>query len=252
MQKSDRRELNERFTKVYTLLEAKALVVKNDRVKSKAAFAEKIGTKGHIIDQYIKGTRQITYEQVKKLCLHYSISEAFMFQGIGKPFYQRPVPEPKEEKTKGASANEDLLEQAAARKMFNILFTSVDAFASNTIGVDVGEENQYFHIPGLEGELVAFNINGDSMNPTIGNGDLVICAGLSSQNDILDNEIYAIVTNESVRVKRLQRIYNNYGQWTHLKLISDNYIDYDPVTIKLDQVRKVYRVVRRLTDLSAD
>ena len=68
MQKINRQELNRRFTEVYHLLEEKGEIVKSNRQKSKSAFAENLGTKGHIIGHYLKGNRKITYEQVKRLC----------------------------------------------------------------------------------------------------------------------------------------------------------------------------------------
>ena len=37
---------------------------------------------------------------------------------------------------------------------------------------------QKFSVPGMAGQLTAFEINGDSMMPTITNGDIVICEPL--------------------------------------------------------------------------
>ena len=65
MDKINREELNRRFNEVYQKLVDKKEIVKSDRSRSKTAFAKKLGTKGHIIDLYLKGERQITYEQAK-------------------------------------------------------------------------------------------------------------------------------------------------------------------------------------------
>ncbi|MEM7103154.1 MAG: LexA family transcriptional regulator [Bacteroidota bacterium] len=250
MHRTDRQQLNDRFVKVYRLLENKGLIVRNHRQKSKSAFARKLGTKGHIIDNYLEEKRHITYPQVKMLCNAYGISEAYMFQGIGKIFQKNnPKSNLNPPKGKGNQAPDDELLQTSSADTFNILFTSTGAFASDTVSLDVGEENQYFHIPGMQGELVAFNINGNSMTPSIANGDMVICSPLDNKSEVCENEIYAVITNEGVRVKRLQRIYDNNGVWTHLKLISDNYIDFDPVVVKLENIRYIYKVIRRLTDL---
>ena len=96
MAKVKREELNRRFKQVYRELVQRNFIVKNDRAKSQTAFAEKIGTKGHIINKYLQDERKITYEQVKNLCTHYSVNEAFMFQGIGEPFVITKLPDPEQ------------------------------------------------------------------------------------------------------------------------------------------------------------
>ena len=239
MAKVNREELNRRFKQVYQELVQRDFIVKNDRARSQTAFAEKIGTKGHIINKYLQDERKITYEQVKNLCTHYSVNEAFMFQGIGEPFVITKLPDPEQRLAMALGINFSP----------NILFTNVEAFSSNTIGVDLLEQNEWFRIPGVSGELVAFNINGNSMTPSISSGDMVICSPLGSTSEMIDNEVYAVVTNQSVWVKRVQRCYDRHNGWTHLRLISDNHEEYDPFIIEISEVRKLLKVKRRLTGL---
>ena len=233
-----RQELNRRFKNVYQLLVDQGQIVKNSRQKSKSIFAANIGTKGHIVDLFLEDKRTITYEQAKKLCTTYGVSEAYMFQGIGTAFEQPKLP-PEERLAMALGINFSP----------NILFTNIEAFASNTIGVDLLEESERFSLPGLFGDLVAFNINGDSMSPTILAGDMVICTPLEEVTDMVEDEVYAVVSNRSVWVKRVRRCFDSTGCWTHLKLISDNAIEFDPFTIELNEVRKLLKVKRRLTGM---
>ena len=55
-----------------------------------------------------------------------------------------------------------------------------------------------FSVPGLAGQLIAFEINGDSMMPTITSGDIVICAPLERGDVLRDNHVYVIVTDAVV------------------------------------------------------
>ena len=64
----------------------------------------------------------------------------------------------------------------------------------------------------LEGHLAASKIRGDSMEPTIFNGDTVICDDLGYQED----GIYAIIFEGQGFVKRLQRVAGG------VRIISDN------------------------------
>ncbi len=239
MEKVNRRELNNRFKKVYQTLLEKGEIIKNNRQKSKSTFAENIGTKGHIIDLYLQDKREITYEQVKKLCSRYGINQAYMFQGIGRPFGKSRIPDPEKRLAMALGINFSP----------NILFTNIAAFSSNTIGVDLLEENERFTIPGMAGDLVAFNINGESMAPTILSGDMVICTPLESKMEMIDNEIYAVVSSQSVWVKRAQRCYDRHHNCTHLKLISDNFEEFDPFLIEINEVRKLLKVTKRLTGM---
>lgn len=237
MHNVNRQELNGRFRSVYSALVDRGVIVKSDRLKSKTVFAQQLGTKGHIIDLYLQDKRKITYEQAKLLCSAYKVSEAFMFQGQGKPF-------------NGQLPKEDRLAMALGIDFNpNILFTNVEAFSSNTVGVDLLEDNDRFHIPGLLGDLVAFNINGNSMSPTIRTGDMVICNPIETVKEMKDNQIYAVVTTQSVWVKRVQKCFDKFGRWTHLKLISDNFHEFDPFLVELKEVRKLLRVKRKLTGL---
>jgi phage repressor protein C with HTH and peptisase S24 domain len=132
----------------------------------------------------------------------------------------------------------------------NILFTSVEAFAGTA--VDVGsfskENNSFFAIPGISGgNLVAFPISGNSMEPIISNGDIVICRELNGLQDIKENEIYAIRSNGNVWIKYVQCIRNRAGRVIQLKLVSANYLEYDPFIEEASEYTRLYKVIRRIS-----
>ena len=102
-----------------------------------------------------------------------------------------------------------------------------------------------FSIPGLEGEMVAFEISGDSMMPTITNGDLVVCEKIERGAPLRDNQVYVIVTDVVV-AKRIQQLRKG-NQLKQLRLISDNNKVYQPYTIELEEVQQILRVKCRLT-----
>ena len=131
----------------------------------------------------------------------------------------------------------------------NILYSNVSAFAGNTVGLEINEKRERFRIPGISGSLVAFTIQGNSMAPTIKSGDMVICSALASFADIKENEIYAIVSEEFVWVKRLQLVKGKSGAILQLKLISDNHLEYDPFSIEVGRIKKVLKVKLKLTGI---
>ena len=104
---------------------------------------------------------------------------------------------------------------------------------------------QRFSIPGLDGELLAFEINGDSMLPTITNGDVVVCEPVERGTPLRDNHVYVIVT-DTVVAKRIQQVREG-NEVARLRLISDNDDVYKPYDVELEEVRQILKVKCRLT-----
>jgi Peptidase S24-like len=247
MIKDDRIRLNDRFIRVFHDLEERGIIEKNDRSgKGIGDFAESIlGNRayGHIIRKFLdpNDKRVIDYNHARNLCREYSVSEMYMIDGIGEPFYNPLAQNPK---VKDMSVMQNF-----GGRRGNILYTTVQAFAG--AAVDVGtyapEDAQYFAMPDLKGDnYVAFDINGGSMEPVIMNGDIVIAQHLHSVNEIRDNDIYAVKNNGSVWIKYVQRIYNR-GRITHLKLVSANYLEHDPFIEEVNENTRLYKVIRRIS-----
>ena len=103
---------------------------------------------------------------------------------------------------------------------------------------------QKFSIPNMDGELIAIEISGDSMMPTITSGDMVICERLERDAPLKDNAVYVVVTDVVV-AKRVQQIKQG-TKTTALRLISDNNI-YRPYEVELSDVTQILKVKCRLT-----
>lgn len=246
MIREDRIALNRRFRKVFKLLEDRGDIVLNDRNgRGIGDFAEKIlGNRayGHIIRAFLNpdDKRCIDYRHARAICREYGVNESYMIDGIGTPFGfdvpQSTVP---------------LSDAEAPVRKGNILLTTTEAFAGTS--VDVGgfarEDVEFFSIPGLHGNgMVAFPINGNSMEPVIMDNDLVVCREINGPQDIQDNKIYAVKNNGSIWVKYLQKIQDERGRITHLKLISANHLEHDPFVEEVNEYTRIYQVVRRISE----
>ncbi len=243
MIREDRIELNDRFMKVFELLEERGEIVKNDRNgRGMGDFAQKIlGNRayGHIIRAFLnpKDKRVIDYHQARTLCRLYGVNEEYLIDGIGTPFgFDLP---------RSTTADVPV-------NLGNILFTTVEAFAGTAIdtGTAAPEDLEYFAIPGISGNgLVAFPIHGNSMEPVIMDGDIVICKEVSSLRDVIDNEIYAVKQNGAIWIKYLQRIYDHKKRVRSLKLISANYLEHDPFEEEVNEYTRLYKVISRINKL---
>ncbi|MDZ7877460.1 MAG: S24 family peptidase [Saprospiraceae bacterium] len=222
--------------------------MKNDRNgRGVGDVAEKVlGNKsyGHIIRAYLDpmSKRVIDYGQARAFCRAYDISESYMIDGVGQPFDGEATP--------AAKKAYEMYTFTENSPKGNILFTTVEAFAGTA--VDVGsfsrETSSFFSLPGIGGgTLVAFPINGNSMEPVINNGDVVVCREISSAQEVKDNDIYAVRSNGTVWTKYVQCIKNRVGRVTHLKLISANYLEHDPFVEEVSESTKLFKVIRRIS-----
>jgi phage repressor protein C with HTH and peptisase S24 domain len=244
MIKEDRILLNERFIRAFRMLEERGAIVKNDRGgKGVGDVADKVlGNKayGHIIRAFLneKSKRVIDYGQAQAFCRAYNINENWLLHGIGSPVgYEEKFGMDKAAPVYPGGAG-------------NILFTTIRAFAGSTLGSEGVEDSTFFSIPGVGGSgLVAFQIEGSSMDPIIKHADIVVCKPIDGVNDIRDNEIYAVRSNGNVWVKYVQKMFNQRGKVDRLKLISANYFDNDPFEEEVNESTMLYKVVRKISSI---
>lgn len=247
MIRDDRIQLNERFIKVFNLLVEKGDIVLNDRGgRGIGDFAEKIlGNRGygHIIRAFLnrEDKRVLDYRHARTICRIYGVNEAYLIDGIGTPF-GFDLPQPTQE---GVPVTQG-----------NILFTTVEAFAgSGEAGIAAGsaaasESHEFFSIPGVAGNgLVAFPVDGNSMEPVISNGDILICRQISGAHEIKDNEIYAIKSNGALWIKHVQKIQNAKGRVSALRLISANNLEFEPFEEDVNEHTRLFKVIRRISNI---
>jgi phage repressor protein C with HTH and peptisase S24 domain len=125
------------------------------------------------------------------------------------------------------------------------LFTNVEGFQGKTSV----ESSESFHLPGFMGDYMAFMINSDSMWPTLTNGDMALCTAIDDPTHIVDNEIYAIVTDEQSFVKRIKRCVDSTGELTHLYLISDHKQRFAAFYLETSKIQKILKVTNKISSM---
>lgn len=116
---------------------------------------------------------------------------------------------------------------------------------------ETGEDVQAYHLfhgpwlrnKGRPDDMVLMDIFGDSMEPEIKDGDMILVD--QSQTDILSGAIYAVGIDDTIMVKRLEK---RPGK---LALISEN-LKYETIFLKereMDTVRVIGRLVWICRDL---
>ncbi|GAA0870975.1 hypothetical protein GCM10009117_01200 [Gangjinia marincola] len=106
------------------------------------------------------------------------------------------------------------------------------------------ETQEMFKIPGFEpaeGQML-FEVEGDSMMPTLLNGDILITQENTNLSNILDGSIVVVVTEDAVYTKRLKKDLNNDA----VILISDN-SKYDNQTMTVNKIQRILVVRGKIT-----
>ena len=216
--------VNQQFKMVYAYLES------NKLIKGKSDIAKQLGTYNHVVNSILKGERNITIEQLNKLVELHGINANYMF-GSSPQMLDRA---------------KQITDVVPNRQ--NIVLVRQRAMAGYaTAAQDPEYQDQLprFSMPGMEGNLVAFEISGDSMQPTITNGDIVICERVEPGEPLRETNVYIVVT-DTVVAKRIHQIKQN-GDVTQLELISDNPV-YRPYKVDVPEVQQILRVKTRLTN----
>ena len=107
-----------------------------------------------------------------------------------------------------------------------------------------------FSLPDLvrSTQYVSFPINGNSMEPVIMNGDIVVCKPVERIEQVVDNEIYAVKHNGAVWVKYVEKLYDS-GRVSKLKLRSANHLEHDPFTEEVNIHTKLFKVIKKISDI---
>jgi phage repressor protein C with HTH and peptisase S24 domain len=87
-----------------------------------------------------------------------------------------------------------------------------------------------------------FQVEGDSMMPNIRPNDWVLGKALSSIAELSDGKIYIVVLQDSVLVKKIQKISNS----SKIKLISLNE-EYLPIEIDMKEIQELWQVNSKLS-----
>jgi len=226
--------VNQRFNRVFQELE------KYNLIKGKSDLAKKLGTYNHVINSILKGQRNITVDQLQKLFLAYGVDANYIFGG-GEAIFMDGYP------AYGEIPTRSLLDrELGGRENITLVPSKALAGYATEMQDDKFLQNlQKFSIPNMAGELMAFEINGDSMTPTITNGDIVVCEAIERGQPLRDNNVYVIVTDVVV-AKRIQQVREG-NSVARLNLISDNDAVYKPYPVELEEVRQILKVKCRLT-----
>ena len=232
--KGDRRTnsvVTQRFIKCHNKLR------EENRVRSSRQFAISLDYLPQSLSEILKGRRDVTIELLRKAVEKYKINPVYVYTGEGPMFMSEEDHKSFRVLTIVTNIHDD-------ERIVHVPVPAQAGYASELTDPTFIQDLPTFSLPDYKykvGTHRSFDVAGDSMEPTLFEGDKVVCSFLEPtlwESSIKDNYVYVVVTRGDVLVKRIQ---NRIKTEKRLNLISDNSY-YEPFPVGIGDVREIWYV----------
>lgn len=228
--------VTQRFIKCHDKLKADSVV------RSSRQFALSLDYLPQSLSEILKGRRDATVELLRSSIDRYKISPTYLFTGEGPMFMTEQDSHDFRTLTIVTSVDDN-------ERIVHVPIPAQIAYAAELSDPSFIEDLPTFVLPDYKysvGTHRSFDVSGDSMEPTLFEGDKVVCSFVEPtlwETGIKDNYVYVIVTKADVLVKRVN---NHIRENRTLELISDNSF-YERYNLRFSDIREIWYVRARIS-----
>lgn len=214
----------------------------DNRVRSSRQFAVMLDYLPQSLSEILKGRRDVTIELLRKAVEKYKINPVYLLTGDGPMFLT-------EEDHKDFRILTVMTDSQDDERIVHVPIPAQAGYVSELANPVFVQDLPSFTLPDYKykvGTHRSFDVAGDSMEPTLFEGDKVICSFLEPtlwENGIKDSYVYVVITRADVVVKR---VFNRIREDRCLELVSDNSF-YDPYRIPINEVREIWYVRAKIS-----
>ncbi len=202
----------------------------NERIKrlrkeqklSQVKFADLLGITQSVVSLMESGHSNVSVEVLRKLSEQFGVSIDWLV--YGKENYVR------------------LSRDNAFIPLINV--EAKAGYIENHIDDEFMEKLYLYRIPGFEkGDHRIFEVEGDSMVPTIIPRDWIVCRSMGLEK-LIEGSLCVIVTHNDIVVKR---VYKDRDDASVVILKSDN-SDYNDMSIRIQDIAQIWAVQAKITN----
>lgn len=207
----------------------------DNRVRSSRQFAISLDYLPQSLSEIVKGRRDVTIELIRKAAEVYKVNPLYLFLGEGTMFLS-------DEDHSAFRLLTIITDPQNEERIIHVPEPAQAGYAGEHSNPDLIRHLPSFSLPDFKYKNDthrSFDVAGDSMEPTLYEGDKVVCSFLEPslwESSIKNNYIYVVVTRRDVFVKRL---INNIRSDRALELHSDNDF-YRAFSIPLGDIREIW------------
>ncbi len=228
--------VTQRFIKCHNKLR------EDKRIKSSRQFALSLEYLPQSLSEILKGRRDVTIELLRKAVERYQMNPVYIYTGDGPMFMS-------EEDHKSFRVLTIVTNGQDDERIVHVPVPAQAGYAGELANPTFIQDLPSFTLPDYKykvGTHRSFDVSGDSMEPTLFEGDKVICSFLEPtlwETAIKDNFVYVIVTRGDILVKR---VFNKLKEEKSLELQSDNSF-YEPYQISISDIREMWYVRAKIS-----
>jgi phage repressor protein C with HTH and peptisase S24 domain len=228
--------VTQRFVKCHNILKDE------NRVRSSRQFALSLDYLPQSLSEILKGRRDVTIELLRKAVKQYKINPVYIFTGEGPMFMSEEGDDNFRILSIVTNTDDD-------ERIVHVPVPAQAGYAADMSDPTFIQELPTFSLPDYKykvGTHRAFDVAGDSMEPTLFEGDKVVCSYLEPtlwESSIKDNYVYVVVTRADVVVKRVT---NFIREEKCIELRSDNTY-YEPYRANLGDIREIWYVRAKIS-----
>ena len=228
--------VTQRFIKCHNKLREES------RVRSSRQFAISLDYLPQSLSEILKGRRDVTIELLRKAIEKYKINPVYIYTGEGPMFMS-------EEDHKSFRVLTIVTDARDDERIVHVPVPAQAGYAGEFVDPTFIQDLPTYTLPDYKyqvGTHRSFDVAGDSMEPTLFEGDKVVCSFLEPtlwETALKDNYVYIIVTRGDVVVKRIT---NQIKEQKQLILHSDNPF-YEPYIVGLGDIREIWYVRAKIS-----
>lgn len=213
-----------------------------NRIRSSRQFALSLDYLPQSLSEILKGRRDVTIELIRKAVEEYKLNPVYIYTGEGPMFMTEEDHKSFRVLTIVTNAQED-------ERIVHVPVPAQAGYAGEQVDPTFIQDLPTFTLPDYKykvGTHRSFDVSGDSMEPTLFEGDKVICSFLEPtlwESAIKDNYVYVIITRADVMVKRVNNLLRSEKQ---LEILSDNAF-YETDRINLGDIREIWYVRAKIS-----
>lgn len=228
--------VTQRFIKCHDKLK------EDNRVRSSRQFAISLEYLPQSLSEILKGRRDVTIELLRKAIAKYKMNPVYVFTGEGPMFMS-------EDNHKSFRVLTIVTDSTEDERIVHVPVPAQSGYAGDVSDPSFIQDLPSYTLPDYKykvGTHRSFDVSGDSMEPTLFEGDKVVCSFLEPtlwESSLKDNYVYVIVTRGDVVVKR---VHNRLKEDKELLVLSDNGF-YEPYKISVSDIREIWYVRAKIS-----
>jgi phage repressor protein C with HTH and peptisase S24 domain len=211
-------------------------------IKSSRQFAIELDYLPQSLSEILKGRREATVDLLRKAVDYYRFNPIFLFTGEGAMFLS-------ESDRTGLRTLTVLKDKSAEEQIIHVPIPAQSAYATDLSDPDFMLSLPHFSLPDYKykvGTHRAFDVSGDGMEPTLFEGDKVVCSFVETplwESALKDGYVYVIVTKGDVLIRRLR---NQLKDNNLLEVYTDNSF-YEPTQISINHIKEIWYVRAKIS-----